>query len=239
MKRVALELGGNNPFVVLKDADVNQTVNAAAFGAYLHQGQICMSINRILVDQLIYDAFVTKFAAKVSKLEYEDPKNPNVIIGPIINEKHINKILELIETAKKEGATVALQGQRVGNVLTPFVLADVTNEMTIAQSEIFGPVVSIIPFKSEDEAIEMANHTEFGLSSSVFTRNLDRGIEFAQQIESGMTHVNDQTVNDEANVPFGGEKSSGLGRYNGEWALEEFTTMKWISVQKENRKYPL
>lgn len=238
LKRVALELGGNNPFVVLKDANVDAAVNAAIFGGYLHQGQICMSINRIFVDRFIYDEFVAKYFDKASKLPYGDPKNPEVIVGPIINEKHINKILSLVETAKKEGANVALEGKREGNVLTPFVITDVYNEMTIAQSEIFGPVVSIIPFETEEEALELANSTEFGLSSAVFTSDLDKGIEFAQQIESGMTHVNDQTVNDEPNVPFGGEKNSGLGRYNGEWALEEFTTMKWISVQKGERKYP-
>ncbi|MED4116224.1 aldehyde dehydrogenase family protein [Priestia megaterium] len=238
LKRAALELGGNNPFIVLKDADLKQAVNAAAFGGFLHQGQICMSINRILVHRNVHDKFVELLVAKLSKIPYGDPKNPEVIIGPIINEKHIQEILSLVKTAKAEGATVALEGKRVGNVLTPIVLTNVSNNSTIAQTEIFGPAVSIIAYDSEEEVLKLANDTEFGLSSAVFTSNLEKGIEFAQKIESGMTHVNDQTVNDEPEAPFGGEKSSGLGRYNGEWALEEFTTMKWISVQREDRQYP-
>lgn len=238
LKRVALELGGNNPFIVLKDADIDQAVNAATFGGFLHQGQICMSINRIFVDQSVYKEFVEKMVAKVSSLPYGDPKDPKVIIGPIINEKHINSILELVESAKKEGATISLEGKREGNVITPFVISDVTNDMTIAKNEIFGPVVTIIPFEKEEEAIELANETEFGLSSAIFSSSIEKGFEFAHKIDSGMTHVNDQTVNDEPEVPFGGEKSSGLGRYNGEWALEEFTTMKWISVQNGKRAYP-
>ncbi|WP_377914280.1 aldehyde dehydrogenase family protein [Bacillus songklensis] len=238
LKRAALELGGNNPFIVLKDANLKQAVDAAAFGGFLHQGQICMSINRILVHRSIHDEFVDMLVSKLSNLPYGDPKKPEVIIGPIINEGHIQEILSLVETAKKEGATVALEGKRVGNVLTPFVLTNVTNNSTIAQREIFGPAVSVIAYDSEEEALELANDTEFGLSSAVFTSDLEKGLEFAQKIESGMTHVNDQTVNDEPEVPFGGEKSSGLGRYNGEWALEEFTTVKWVSIQTEARKYP-
>ena len=238
LKRVALELGGNNPFIVLQDANLEQAVNAAAFGGFLHQGQICMSINRIFVHRSIHDEFVEKLVSKLSNLPYGDPKNPDVIIGPVINEQQITRIQNLIETAKKEGATVALEGKLVGSVLTPYVLINVTNNSTIAKEEIFGPALSVIAFDSEEEALELANDTEFGLSSAVFTTDLEKGITFARKVESGMTHINDQTVNDEATMPFGGEKASGLGRYNGEWALEEFTTIKWISVQKEERKYP-
>lgn len=238
LKRLALELGGNSPFVVLKDADVKQAVNAAVFGKFIHQGQICMAINRILVHRSIYHEFEQAFTKKVSELSFGDPKDPKTIIGPIINEKHIEKIISLVETGKKEGAEIALEGKRTGNVLTPFVLKNVSNDMTIAQSEIFGPVATLIPFDSEEEAIQLANNTEYGLSSSIFSSDLEKGAALAEKIESGMTHVNDQTVNDEPTIPFGGEKGSGLGRFGGEWALEEFTTMKWISVQNEARKYP-
>lgn len=238
LKRAALELGGNNPFVVLKDADLKQAVNAASFGGFLHQGQICMSINRILVHQDVHDEFVQLLVDKLSNLPYGDPKDPSVIIGPLINEKQIQAMMNLIQIAKEEGATIALEGKRVGNVMTPTVFTNVSNQSTIAQTEIFGPAVSVIPFSSEKEALELANDTEFGLSSAVFTRDLEKGLVFAQQIKSGMAHVNDQTVNDEPEAPFGGEKNSGLGRYNGEWALEEFTTIKWISVQTTDRQYP-
>jgi aldehyde dehydrogenase (NAD+) len=238
LKRVALELGGNSPFIVMEDADVDQAVNAAVFGKFLHQGQICMIINRFLVHRKIYGEFVQKFAERAAQVPYGDPKDPKTIIGPIINEKQIAKVLNLIESAKKEGARMILEGKRIGNVITPFVFADVRNDMTAAQSEIFGPVALMIPFDSEAEAIEMANQTEYGLSSAIFTSDMDKGIRYARMIESGACHINDQTVNDEPAMPFGGEKCSGIGRYGGQWGLDEFTTTKWITVQKENRSYP-
>jgi aldehyde dehydrogenase (NAD+) len=238
LKKVALELGGNSPFVVLKDANVDQAVKASIFGKFIHQGQICMITNRILVHRDLYDEFVEKFTERASKLSYGDPKDPSNVIGPIINEGQIEKVMGLVETAKKEGARVVLEGKRIGNIITPFVFTNVTNDMTIAQSEIFGPVAILIPFDSDDEGIQLANDAEYGLSSAIFTKDLEKGIEWAKQIESGMTHINDQTVNDEPTVPFGGEKCSGIGRFNGTWALEEFTTMKWISVQKKEREFP-
>lgn len=238
LKKVALELGGNSPFIVLEDADIKQAVDAAVFGKFIHQGQICMIINRIFVHRSLYDDFTKAFVKRVSELPYGDPKNPSTIIGPIINGKQIERILKLVDSAKNEGAHFALEGKQIGNVLTPFILTNVTNEMTIAQNEIFGPVASIIPFDTEKEAIEAANDTEYGLSAAVFTSDLERGEMIAREIESGMAHVNDQSVNDEPTLPFGGEKFSGLGRYGGEWALDEFTTMKWVSIQKEKREYP-
>ncbi|MFJ8235418.1 aldehyde dehydrogenase family protein [Ureibacillus sp. NPDC094379] len=238
LKRVSLELGGNSPFIVLKDADVNKAVEASIFGKFLHQGQICMCINRIFVHKDLYPDFVEKFVQKASQLPYGDPSNPDNIIGPLINEKQIIKILDLVANAKTEGANVALEGQKIGNILTPTVLTEVNNEMNIAQNEIFGPVASIIPFEDDNEVIEIANNTNYGLSASIFTSNLDKGIEFARNIETGMCHINDQTINDEPTVPFGGEKLSGMGRFGGDWGIEEFTTMKWVSVQKEYREFP-
>ncbi|MCC8438546.1 aldehyde dehydrogenase family protein [Brevibacillus sp. M2.1A] len=238
LKKVALELGGNSPFIVLEDADIKQAVDAAVFGKFIHQGQICMIINRMFVHRSVYNEFTEAFVKRVSQLPYGDPKDPSTVIGPIINQRQIEKILKLVETAKEEGAQFALEGKRVGNVLTPFILTNVSNQMTIAQNEIFGPVASIIPFDTEQEAIDWANDTEYGLSAAVFTSDLERGERIAREIESGMAHVNDQSVNDEPTIPFGGEKFSGLGRYGGEWALDEFTRMKWVSVQKEKREYP-
>lgn len=238
LKKVALELGGNSPFIVLEDADIKQAVDAAVFGKFIHQGQICMIINRLFVHRSLYDDFTKAFVKRVLELPYGDPKNPSTIIGPIINEKQIERILKLLDTAKKEGANFVLEGKRVGNVLTPFILTEVTNKMTIAQNEIFGPVALIIPFDTEQEAIDAANDTEYGLGAAVFTSDLERGEQIAREIESGTAHVNDQSVNDEPTLPFGGEKFSGIGRYGGEWALDEFTTMKWVSIQKEKREYP-
>lgn len=238
LKKVALELGGNSPFIVLEDADIKQAVDAAVYGKFIHQGQICMIINRMFVHRSKYEEFTEAFVKRVSQLPYGDPKDPSTIIGPIINEKQIERILKLVEATKNEGAHFALEGKRIGNILTPFILTNVTNKMTIAQNEIFGPVASIIPFDTEEEAIEWANDTEYGLSGAVFTNDLEKGERMAREIESGMAHVNDQTVNDEPTLPFGGEKFSGLGRYGGEWALDEFTTMKWVSIQKEKRIYP-
>lgn len=238
LKRVALELGGNSPFLVLEDADVDQAVNAAIFGKFLHSGQICMMINRIFVHRSNYDEFVEKFVERASKLTYGNPADPSVVVGPIINERQIEKILGFAKMAEEDGATVALRGERVGNVITPFVFTNTTNNSRIAQTEIFGPIATIIPFETEEEGIQLANTTDYGLSAGIFTKDLERGLELAQRIESGMAHVNDQPVNVEAEMPFGGEKGSGLGRFGGQWALEEFTTCQWVSVQEGNKVFP-
>jgi acyl-CoA reductase-like NAD-dependent aldehyde dehydrogenase len=238
LKRVALELGGNSPLVILEDADLDAAVDAAIFGKYIHQGQICMITNRILVHRKHYDEFVKRFVERAKQIPYGDPADPNVIIGPIINERQIEKILGFVELGKSEGAKLVLEGQRIGNVLTPFVFADVKNDSQLAQSEIFGPVATIIPFDTDEEGIRLANETEYGLSAAVFTKDLEHGVDIARRLESGMAHVNDQTVNITPETPFGGEKFSGLGRYGGEFAFEEFTTVKWVSVQKERRQFP-
>jgi aldehyde dehydrogenase (NAD+) len=238
LKRVALELGGNSPFVVLSDADVDAAVNAAIFGKFIHQGQICMIINRIIVHQDKYDEFVEKFVVKAAALPYGDPSDPKTVIGPLVNERQLEKALQYIEVAKAEGATVALEGQRVGNVLTPFVFTDVDNSSRLAQTELFAPIATIIKAQTDSEAIEIANDTTHGLSSSIFTSDLVRGEELALQIDSGMTHINDQTVNDAPNIPFGGNKASGLGRFGNPWVVEEFTVTKWVSVQTKERHFP-
>ncbi|WMT18380.1 aldehyde dehydrogenase family protein [Parageobacillus toebii] len=238
LKRVALELGGNNPFIVLADANVDRAVDAAIFGKFIHQGQICMIINRIIVHKNHYDEFVEKFVERAKALPYGDPRDPKMIIGPLINEKQIEKALAIIEEAKKEGAKVALEGKRIGNILTPTVFVDVDNNSKLAQTELFSPIATIIKAESDDEAIAMANDTEYGLSSAIFTEDLSEGEQLALQIESGMTHINDQTVNDSPTVPFGGTKASGIGRFGNPWIVEEFTVTKWVSIQKEYRRYP-
>lgn len=238
MKRVALELGGNAPLVILDDADLGTAVDAAVFGKFLNQGQICIAINRIIVDERLHDRFVERYVQRVRKLKAGDPKDPDVVIGPIINSQQFNKIMGLIESAKREGATLALGGAPQGRVIPPHIFTGVTADMTIAREEIFGPVASIIRVRGEEEALEVANNTDRGLSSAVITRDENRGLKFALQLEVGMCHINDQPAHDIATVPFGGEKNSGIGRYNGDWILDEFTSPQTITVQHDPVRYP-
>ncbi len=238
LKRVILELGGNSPFVVLSDADVDRAVDAAIFGKYIHQGQICMIINRLIVHKDKYDEFVEKFVERTKALSYGDPRDPNTVIGPLVNERQLDKALNVINEAKREGVKVALEGSLVGNVLTPYVFTDVDNSSKLAQTELFAPVATIIKAETDEEAISLASETEYGLSSSIFTSDLEKGEQLALQIESGMTHINDQTVNDTPTIPFGGNKASGSGRFGNPWIIDEFTVAKWVSVQREYRQFP-
>jgi len=238
LKRVALELGGNSPFIVLSDADVDQAVNAAIFGKFIHQGQICMIINRIIVHKDLHDEFVEKFVQRAKTLPYGDTSDPKTVIGPLVNEQQLQKVTKFIEELKLSGVTTALEGKREGNVITPYVFTDVSNDSAVAQCELFGPVALIIKADSDEEAIDIANDTEHGLSSAIFTSDLAKGEELALQIDSGMTHVNDQTVNDAPYIPFGGNKASGLGRFGNPWVVEEFTVTKWVSIQTKERKFP-
>ncbi|MDG5472501.1 aldehyde dehydrogenase family protein [Jeotgalibacillus sp. ET6] len=237
LKKTALELGGNNALVVLEDADIEQAVESALFGKFYHQGQICMSLNRIFVHKDIYDKFAERFIELAKNLKYGDPAEKTTNVGPLINKDQVDRILKDVKASVEQGAKIQLGGQADGNVLEPTVLTGVTNKMPIAENEIFGPVAVLIPFDSEEEAVEMVNDYSFGLSGSVHSSNIERGTSFAHKIHTGMIHVNDQSVNDEAHMPFGGEKDSGLGRFNGEWVLEEFTTLKWLSVQHTPRDY--
>ncbi|MBF2934476.1 aldehyde dehydrogenase family protein [Pseudomonas aeruginosa] len=238
LKHVALELGGNSPFVVLGDADLEQAVNAAVFGKFLHQGQICMAINRIIVEDSLYDAFAARFVERVKGLRVGDPQRADTAVGPIVNARQLEGLLEKIRLARQEGAKPLYEGGVDGQLLAPHVFGEVRATMEIARDEIFGPLVGLLRARDEAHALELANASEYGLSSAVFSRDLERAVRFARQLRAGMTHVNDIPVNDEANAPFGGEKNSGLGRFNGDWAIEEFTTDHWISVQHAPRQYP-
>lgn len=237
VKRVCLELGGNGPLVVLDDADLDRAVDAAIAGKFLHQGQICMAINRIVVDASQYDAFLDRFIERVVALKVGDPAMEGTVIGPLINQTQLDHVQKLVADTIAEGARLLVRGQPKGLVMPPVVLADVTNDMPVAREEIFGPVAPVIRAIDEDEALRIANDTEYGLSAAVFTRDVERGVRFAERLEAGMVHVNDSPVNDEPNTAFGGEKASGLGRFGGEWAIAEFTTDRWISVQHEPRTY--
>jgi len=238
LKHVALELGGNSPFVVLADADLELAVNAAIMGKFFHQGQVCMAINRIIVEAPVYESFIDLFAQRVRGLKVGNPNYSDTVIGPIINARQRVALERKIAKAEEQGARVIVSGQVVGQLIPPHVFADVTADMDIAREEIFGPLVGIQRADDREHALVLANLTEFGLSSSVFTANLELGVAFARQINAGMSHVNDIPINDEPHVPFGGEKNSGLGRFNGEWAINEFTTDHWVSVQSSHRKYP-
>ncbi|HLR75203.1 MAG TPA: aldehyde dehydrogenase family protein [Virgibacillus sp.] len=238
LKEVHLELGGNSALVVLDDADIDQAVSAAVFSRFTHQGQICMSANRLIVHEKIYDEFVEKYVDQVSKLTCGDPKDPNTIIGPLINDRQVETTASLIEKGIKEGAHPIIKGKINGNIVEPVVFTNVTKDMTLAKEELFAPVVSIIKAANDEEILAIANDTSYGLSGAVHTENIERGTELAKQMDTGMIHINDGTINDEPHVAFGGMKNSGIGRLNGEWSLDAFTTMKWISVQHEKVQYP-
>jgi aldehyde dehydrogenase (NAD+) len=238
LKKPILELGGNNAFIVLEDADIDLAVDAAVFSRFTHQGQICMSGNRVLVHRAVADEFRDKYVAKVASLKVGDPAEPDTIIGPLINEKQASRLNGVVEQAVHAGATALLRGAVDGTMFAPAVLTDVTPDMTAYKEEMFGPAVVLIPFDSEDEAVRLANDSAYGLSGAVHTRDIDRGVRVARQIETGMVHVNDASIHDEPIVAFGGAKGSGIGRLNGQWSLDEFTVMKWVSVNRGRRQFP-
>jgi len=238
LKRVALELGGQNPLLILKDADIDAAVNAAAFGGFLHQGQICMSTRRIIVEKPVVKEFIDKFVKKVSTFKVGNPKEPDTIIGPIINKHQFEQVKNNVEAAVRDGAKMLYGGKSEGLCYYPTILTNVKPETDFSCEETFGPVVSIIEVDNTEEAIAVANDTMYGLSSAVFTNDMAKGLAVAERIESGIVHINDQTVHDEPQVPFGGVKNSGWGRFGGKAALEEFTELRWISMQLEPRQYP-
>ncbi|APX97158.1 aldehyde dehydrogenase family protein [Natronorubrum daqingense] len=241
----ALELGGNNVHVVTENADLERAVDGGVFGSFLHQGQACISINRHLVHEDVYDEYVDALADRAASLPSGDPTDEETVIGPIIDESQRDQILEYVEETVDEGATLETGGgaaniDEVADslVVEPTVLSEADNDMAAACNEHFGPVAPAIPYSSDEEAIELANETIHGLSGSVHSEDLAQARRIADGIETGMIHINDQPINDEPHVPFGGMKQSGLGRYNADSILEELTTTKWISIQRESREYP-
>ncbi|HEX8505450.1 MAG TPA: aldehyde dehydrogenase family protein [Hymenobacter sp.] len=239
LKKVALELGGNNVFIVMEDADIDRAVVAGMMGKFMHQGQICMAINRFLVHEAVYDEFRDKLVERTKALKTGDPRERETDIGPLIDDKQVKRIQEDIEASVAQGAKVECGGQADGALLYPTVLSQARNDMPIAHNEIFGPVAVLIPFRDDAEMLRLANELDFGLSGALHTRNVERGVQLARQVETGMIHVNDQSVNDEPNAPFGGERESGLGRFGGEWVMDEMTRVQWVTVQHEAREYPI
>jgi benzaldehyde dehydrogenase (NAD) len=239
LKRVLLELGGKAPIVLLPNADVDRAVAAANFGAFFHQGQICMSTERAIVDTSLADAFASKLAEKASALKVGDPTEQDTALGPMINAAAIERVDGLVQDAASKGAEIVTGGQADGPCYPPTIVKGVTPDMRLYTEEVFGPVISIMPVDGADEAVRVANDTEYGLSAAVFSEDVPEALEIAQRIESGICHVNDTTVHDEPQMPFGGVKASGFGRFGGRAALEEFTELRWITVQDTARHYPI
>ncbi|WKT74408.1 aldehyde dehydrogenase family protein [Acinetobacter variabilis] len=233
IKRLALELGGNAPLVILDDADLELAVELTIMGRFMHQGQICMSTNRVIVDASIHDAYVEKLLERVKTVAVGDPNLEETIIGPIINQSQIKKHQQIIQSAKEQGAELVYEGGIEGNLVYPHIFTGVAPESPLAQEESFGPILPVLKARDEAHALKLANDTRFGLSSAVCTSNIERGISFTEQLDIGMTHINGISVADQANAPFGGEKNSGLGRFNGRWIFEEFTRTHWLTVPSE------
>lgn len=238
LKQSVLELGGKAPFLVLDDADIDAAVDGAIFGAFANSGQICMSTERIVVDNAVADEFVAKFAARATSLPLGDPRKGPVVLGSVANMSTVERCNAMIDEALAKGAKLVCGGKAVNSLMPATVLDFVTADMRIYREETFGPVKAIVRVEGEEAAIACANDNEFGLSAAVFTRDTARGWRVAQRIESGICHVNGPTVHDEAQMPFGGVKGSGWGRFGGHAGIEAFTELRWITVQTQARKYP-
>jgi len=237
-KRVLLELGGKAPVVVLDDADLDAAVAACSFGAFMNQGQICMSTERIIVDEAIADDFVQRLTAKANSLTVGDPRQDHAALGSVVDLSVAERVQALIDDALAKGARLVAGGKSQGTLMGAHVLDHVTTGMHIYREESFGPVVGVVRVRGVDEAVRVANDTEYGLSAAVFGRDVNRALAVASRIESGICHVNGPTVHDEAQMPFGGVKASGWGRFGGKAAIDEFTELRWITVQSGEREYP-
>jgi aldehyde dehydrogenase (NAD+) len=241
----AMELGGNNAHVVTADADLDAALDAAVFGSFVHQGQVCISINRHVVHEDVYDEYVQRLTERAESLPAASAHDDETVVGPIIDESQRDQMLEFVAETVDAGATLETGGETVdvddaddSLVVAPTVLSDVTNDMSAACFEHFGPIAPVIPFSDVDEAVAIANDTEYGLSGSVHAGDIETGRDIADRMDTGMVHINDQPINDEAHVPFSGTNASGVGGYNSESFLREVTEQKWISVQHEPRDYP-
>ncbi|UJW84973.1 aldehyde dehydrogenase [Devosia sp. SL43] len=239
LKPVLLELGGKAPFIVLDDADLDEAVKAAAFGAFMNQGQICMSTERIIVADAIADTFVEKFQAKVATLAVGDPRGSATPLGAVIDLKTVEHVTQLVDEAIASGAVLINGGQATGVLMPAHVVDQVTPTMRLFSEESFGPVVAVVRARDEAHAVELANDTEYGLSAAVFTRDITRGLRVAKQIRSGICHINGPTVHDEPQMPFGGVKNSGYGRFGGKAGIDAFTELRWITIETQPGHYPI
>jgi benzaldehyde dehydrogenase (NAD) len=239
LKRVSLELGGNSPFIVLDDADLELATSAGAFGSFFHQGQICMASSRHLVHVDIAQAYAKRLAERATNAPIGDPHTGDVLVGPLINRQQLDRVRGIVDRSVAAGAQVAAGGTNDGRFFRPTVLTNVTPEMPAFAEEIFGPVAPITTFRTDDEAVALANMTEYGLSSAIFSRDVPRALRIAARLKTGMAHINDQTVNDNPQAPFGGFGASGNGgRFGGHANLDEFTAWRWMTVRQTGHPYP-
>ncbi len=226
-----LELGGKSPTIILADADLDKVMPLAARSMFMFAGQACIASSRFYVERRLYDEFVKRFVMIVGKLGMGDLRDPNTVIAPAISPRQRDRIKRHIEDAKAKGATVVAGGKWIGNRCQPTLLTDVTEEMTVCRAETFGPVTSIYPIDSYEEGLEKANDTEYGLSSAIFTKDIDKAFHFARNSNAGMCHINGPTIHDEAHIPFGGNGESGVGREGTDADMEAMTELKWVTVQ--------
>jgi len=238
LKPILLELGGKAPLLVLDDADLDAAVNATVFGAFAHSGQICMSTERVIVDEKVADAFAKKLAERVAALPVGDPNQGEYVLGSVVGMPTVERVKRLVDAAVAKGARVLCGGETQGTIMKGVVVDKVTPQMELFREESFGPQVSITRVKSDDEAIQLANDTEYGLSAAVFSRDIARALEVAKRIQSGICHINAPTVHDEPQMPFGGTKASGYGRFGGKAGIDAFTELRWVSFQTTPRHYP-
>jgi benzaldehyde dehydrogenase (NAD) len=237
LKPSVLELGGKNPLIVMADADLDYAADAAAFGAFANNGQACMAANRIIVDRSVGESFVELLVARANALRVGDPRDAATQIGPLADPGAQPRVRRLIDDARDRGATLMAGGTNDGPMFRPTVLVDVNREMAVYHEEIFGPVAPVTFVDSVDEAIEIANDTPFGLSAGILTADHDNGLAVAEELNTGMAHINDQPVNDEPHAPFGGVGDSGYGRFGGSSSVHEFTELRWTTVQHRPREF--
>lgn len=239
LKPVLLELGGKAPLIVLEDADLDAAVAATVFGAFANSGQICMSTERVIVDEKIADTFAAKLAKRVAGLPAGDPRKGEFVLGSVVGKPTVERVQHLVRDAVAKGAKVLCGDEAVdGTIMKGVVVDNVTPDMALFREESFGPQVSITRVKSADEAVKMANDTDYGLSAAIFSRDIAKALELARRVESGICHINGPTVHDEAQMPFGGVKASGYGRFGGRAGIHEFTELRWITIQTAPRHYP-
>jgi benzaldehyde dehydrogenase (NAD) len=238
LKPILLELGGKAPLVVLDDADIDAAVDATVFGAFANQGQICMSTERVIIDEKVANEFAGKLAKRVAALPSGDPRKGDVVLGSVVGQPTVDRVQRLVKGATDKGAKLLTGGEAQGTLMKGIVVDHVTPDMELFREESFGPQVSITRVKSVDEAVRLANDTEYGLSAAVFGRDIARALAVAKRIDTGICHINGPTVHDEAQMPFGGTKASGYGRFGGHAGIEQFTELRWITIQTTPRHYP-
>jgi acyl-CoA reductase-like NAD-dependent aldehyde dehydrogenase len=238
LKPILLELGGKAPLVVLDDADVDAAVDATVFGGFVNSGQICMATERVIVDEKIADQFAGKLAKRIASLPSGDPRKGEVVLGSVVGQPTVDRVQRLVKSAVGKGAKVLVGGEATGTLMKGIVVDYVTPDMDLFREESFGPQVSITRVKTVDDAVRLANDTEYGLSAAVFGRDIARALGVARRIDSGICHVNGPTVQDEAQMPFGGVKGSGYGRFGGKAGVDAFTELRWITIQTTPRHYP-